>query len=358
MALLAVAVSGCVLEPVPLDGLACPCAAPYVCDDGSGLCVEPSVAVCGRAAARPSAIEIASFERWWVTAEQARLRWSLAPGSVATELAVDVASSIEVMNAGEFETVDGTVNPELGRGFLPGTEGTDPVISTLMRELMPDTVYVMRLVVTDEAGRIACSPSIPVRTNLSPRTSVPIFEDALPAASYLRPDCATLVLDGTLAAEGEGFINQHYRCEQVDAETANAVCGEPVTVAPECWENVGVLGAAIDVRGMSAGDFDRAYIEVSVAVDDVSSAFWAEAAVTVGGEYYEVTQVTVLTDGAYHRYEIPLSQLGRRCDGGSECVWGTPFTRATLGDTLGGFRVGMGLSDGATLRIDSLRLRW
>jgi hypothetical protein len=40
IALIALACSGCLVSPIELDGLECPCAAPYVCDTTRNVCVE------------------------------------------------------------------------------------------------------------------------------------------------------------------------------------------------------------------------------------------------------------------------------------------------------------------------------
>lgn len=354
---------GCVLEGVPFDRLRCPCGEGYVCDEAVGLCVERGASVCGRSLARPSPIEVTRFERWWVTAHQARLRWELsATSATVSALAVDIAPSASALASGAFDTIDGSQNPELARALLPGTDSPERVDSTVLRDLQPDTAYALRLVVTDDAGAIACSAPLSIRTNLAPRESLAVFEDALPPGSFLRIPCSELVEDAARAQSGGAFIAHRYRCErqEIDGMPVNvSVCTEPAQRAPECWENVGILGASLDVRAISAGDFGAAYLEAWVAIDDVSSAFWAELALTIDGAFYEIAQITMIGDGTFRRYEIPLSAFLRRCDPGSpECRAGVPLDRELLGDALAGARIGMALSEGATLRLDSIRIRW
>ncbi|MDQ3033191.1 MAG: hypothetical protein M3Y87_12300 [Myxococcota bacterium] len=353
-------VAGCVLEPVPIDGLACPCAAPYVCDEAASRCVERLVTVCGRARVSAGSIDLSTFERSWVTPEQAGVRWALEDPSVVSELQIDLAASATAMDEGDFETIDGEVNPELGRPFLLRTSGSDPVLSTVLRDLAPDTAYAVRLVVIDRGGRVSCSDDVPLRTNLAPTDAIELFEESLPPGARLRPICtgSTLAIDPATAHEGEASIAHTFLCARA-GDATTSVCTEPAELGAECWENVGFESASIDAQRLSAGDFDSAFVEVAVAIDDTSTAFWSEADLRVGADLYRISRFTLVADGTYHRYQLPLSALRRACyDDPPGCTWNEPLALAALSESIGGFRVGTTLSHGARLSVDSIFLRW
>lgn len=304
-------------------------------------------------------MDLSSFRRVWVTPEQARLGWVLPDPSAASELQVDLAPSTAAMMAGAFETIDGADNPELGRPFLLRTGGADPVLGTVLRELDPDSGYAARLVVIDRGGGVSCSGIVPFRTNLAATDGIPVFEDSLPPGASLHRTCTELVSDAAAAEDGEVSIAHTFACARVGT-SSSSVCGAPATISPDCWENVGFQNGSVDVGTLSAGDLTTAYVEVAVAVDDVSTAFWSEAALQVGTAFYRAETFTLITDGAYHRYQFPLAALGRACfDREPDCVWDEKIEGLEqLADGIGGFRVGTTLSHGARLSLDSVWLRW
>jgi len=341
--------AACSVEPVPLEGLECPCATGWTCDPGTNTCVQGEVGACGRPGAEPSTtITVSEFRSDWSTLNQVRFTWAADGDDDLFEYEMHIAESDTALANGEvLRTVTATENPELARSFLPFTGSADAVLSTIVRNLDGDTRYAARLVAVDSSGRVSCSESVGFRTN------PPLSSPGVPLANEshdgdVLPWCLPLVTDSSRAAGGEAFFEYHAYCDA----TAGSVCDEPAMTGTSCWENLRISGLDEPVRGMSQGDFLLAFFEVDVAIENSDNGYYADLGLTLESGFYIRGGYTLVADGEYHTYQIPLTDI----EGVDSAP--TEMTLDSLAGGIRGFRVGTRWAHGATVRIDNAAIRW
>jgi hypothetical protein len=369
--LLGLLLGGCVLEPVDLDGKACPCASGWVCDPDTQTCragaVDPASSTGGSSGlaetstggnpsstsadpgtsttgAIPGRFDVVSFSADWSTPESIHWTWEVE-GDEADFHAWEIHVAADEAGLDTSPQVyDGDTNPELGRFVLKNTAGVDPVVASLTRGLEPSTEYVARLFVFDTSGGVSQSSNLAVRrTSDAPTQSLLLFDDEpIPAGSYPLPEC--LQRSEMAPAEGSHHLSASLWC---DAE-AGAVCEQPLQPGVECWENLRLESLQLSLDGLGGGDLSDAFLEFSLAIDVPDGVeghgWWGSAGVRIGEGTREYSPLTYPADGAYHRFQVPLTQMGIGLD--------------ELGETLQGPRLGSQWQHGSTLRLDAVYVRW
>lgn len=340
--------SSCSLAPVPLEGLECPCAAGWTCDPGTGTCVQGEGGICGRPGAEPGAVTISDVTPEWTTLNQMRLTWATAGSDELFEYEIDIAESDLALARGDvLRTITSADNPELGRAFLPGTSGDDPVLASTVRDLEGDARYAARLVAIDSRGDVSCSETISFTTNPALRNGgLALANESL--EGIVLPTCFPLRMDASRAAEGDAYFEYQSYCDT----DVGAVCDEPAMTAPTCWQNLRIQDINVPVSDMGEGDLRLAYYEVDVAIENSENGYYADLGIQLEAGFFIIGSQTLVADGEYHTYQIPLSAL-RGADGAP--------ARIGLDEMSGGirgFRVGTSWAHGATVRIDNAAIRW
>ena len=370
----AVVLGGCVLEPVELDGRACPCVSGWVCDPSTETCrrsaqeTSGGVGSSGTTGSEPPAstsaadptttasaesstgtppgrFDVQAFSADWSTPESIHWTWDVV-GEEGDFLAWElrVATDQAGLDAGEGVMVfDDSTNPELGRFVLKNTAGVDPVVAAVTRGLTPSTEYVARLLVYDTAGGVSQSPNVAIRRTTEPPTqSVVLFADDPWSAGYPLPGC----MERTDVAPFEG---SHHQEVQIWCDGAgDPSCTLLEETSAECWENLRFEEMGESLSGLGGGDLADAFLEFSLAViapEGVEGhGWWSSAGVRIDGMPREYKPLTFPADGTYHRFQVPLTQMN--------------ITLDDLAGPLGGPRVGSRWQHGTVLRLDEVRVRW
>lgn len=288
----------------------------------------------------------------WSTPNFIRWAWEVDEGTTDTlqEFRLELANSEAELLAGDVRVVTRVDNPELGFLELPGTMGADPVVATVVDELMPDTDYAARLLAIDDFGCTHATAIAFEHTPPPPVGDITIFADTLPG--YVLPDVLRLIEDPSRAHAGAAYLE--YR-PQEDPECAD--------VTPACWQNLRIQGMAIPLALGEAYD-KTAYVELALAADTANTPYWANAwlrftevcSACSGGSaeecpecsgYYDAWTVRPSSD--YRVLQWPLRAFLRGDD---------PIPAAESDAGLFGFALGAAWDPSAVIRIDEIHVRY
>ncbi len=289
--------------------------------------------------------EVVAFSADWSTPSSVHWIWELA-GDEADFRAYEVwvATSPEALEQGDVVIFDRTVNPELGRYSLANTSGVDLVVGTISDGLQPSTEYYGQLHVLDTAGGQTVSSNVAVRpTTAEPTSSRTLFADDDPfSAGFGLPEC----MQRTDVAPSEG--THHFELLVACSAQEMSVCEEVTEPAAECFENLRLQNLELPEANIGGGDFADAFLELDVAIvppdDSPAHGWWGDISIQHGAGWPGAQGITLRADGAYRRYQIPLSQMG--------------LTPETFDGFVGGVRVGSQWRHGSVVRFDEVRLRW
>lgn len=368
--------AGCVLPAVDLEGKACPCAPGWVCDEASQTCRSSSSTSSSSGPADgstssaagatteiapassssegsttgpgpiPGRFEVRSFSADWSTPESIHWTWDvIGDESDFFAWTLWLATDEAALGSGEAVLVfDGSTNPELDRYVLQNTEGVDPVVATLTRDLEPGTDYFAKLLVLDTSGGRSESPNIAVRsTTAQPTEQTPLFVDEpLPSGAYPLPAC--LSRTDVAPHGGTHHLELDVQCDELAEFTCSM--GDPRVV--ECWENLRLQNMSVPLTGLGGGELADAFIEFHLSIEHGRSAeahgWWSMAGIHLDDQGFSFAPLTVPATGRYERFQIPLTVLGVDVENLS-----MPLTRVFVGSQWQG---------GAVLRIDDVRVRW
>jgi hypothetical protein len=341
MRTLAVIVAGlglvsCTAGELRLTGRACPCLDGWECDESTNTCVQS-------VGSNDGAIDVTSFSAGWSTPEWIRWEWSLdgvAEDFAAFELVVGTSRE-DVLARENVRIVTGEENPELDRFELPWSEGIDPVVATHTDGHLPDTEYYAQLVVIDTAGEVSTSRNIAQQRTGVEIGSIPIYDETTPPPGFVIPAC---LLEQTEGAHHEGSASYAMTvyCEGADEE---GVCSPSADGSGICYTNMNLNGMAQSLEKLVEGNFDDAFLEFSLRIDDSPNSYWASVGIQDGPDDLAVfAPVTFRADGAYRTHQIPLEAFGK-----SYASYAEVFEGVTIGGQWG---------DGATVRVDSIYIRW
>ena len=365
---------GCVLQPVDLDGKACPCASGWVCDEATQTCRGASMGTTGFASTGPAStstgeplastsdgsssgssvdtsgdgptarFEVLAFSADWSTPESIHWTWDVS-GEEADFHAWEVwvaADESALTNGAGVQVFDGATNPELDRFVLKNTEGVDPVVGTLTRGLAPGTDYFAKLIVFDTSGGRSESPNVAVRTTtVAPTEAVVVFaDDPLAGGAYPLPVCFT-------RSDVAPYAGTHGFAVELGCTAADATCERPDPAVAECWENLRLQQMSIPLTGLGGGDLTDAFLEFHLAIDAPDATeghgWWSMAGIHIEGQNFAYAPLTIPATAQYERFQVPLAVLGVTLD--------------DLG-SLTRFYVGSTWQNGADLRVDEVRIRW
>lgn len=358
----------CIVPTLDLSGRPCPCVDGWQCDPSTQTCErgqagstsvgdagdsdtadndtadnDPTLASSeDTAAATP--FDVTEFAADWSTPTSIHWAWTIA-GEEADFHAYEVwvaTSEAALSDQNAVAVFDGSVNPELSRWILNNTNGTDAVLGTITDGLEPGVDYFARLFVLDTSGGRTHSPNVAVRaTNTPPVSEAVIFADD-PPGGQMYPECMQRVDTNAAAGSTHSYAHQ-MMCEP------GVGSGCQGGGAPECWENLRLQNLTGPPLSIGGGEFADAFIEVYVAIDSTAvgdaHGWWSEVGIQGSDDvWHSVKALTIRADGAYRRYEIPLTQLG--------------LTSDTFDGVVAGFRVGSTFPDATTVRFDEVRIRW
>ncbi len=376
------ACAGACAVSVPLEDRPCPCdeTRGFRCDESSGICVRDDGARCGVVGAEASSVQILNLHTVWRIDRAAEIRWMISEEDRTSLSRYELVIGTDreaVVARGPGVTVFGGASvehPELLRFAFP-TDGGDPVVRTVLRDLMPDTVYYVVLVGVDDAGRLACTDPLEFRTWLDARREISIFDED--PHDWAMPACGIEhVRDQPRASSGTAFTQYDALCPTDPFEPP---CDEPTDTAPRCFEHVRIFRNDPVPLTPGTGAFENVGAAVvDVAVDDSEHSYWTEFFITTraptleedprslgGGRYlWRSPRQTLVADGAYRSYSMPFSQMTLQCfepqraldTDNSQCD--RPLTPEDLSRGINGVRVGALLDRGGTLRMDNARIRY
>lgn len=314
--------------------------------------------VCGRPGAEPGAIVLRNLRAEWVTPNHARLEWDAEGLEELFAYEVDVAESEAALLAGDLLwTVTDGENPELARSRLLNASGADEVLGTTLRGLDPDTTYRVRLVAEDRTGKVSCSETVGVRTNPAATDGVQMVDESEDGASTM-PPCVSLDTGADSAASGERYWQWIARCETVetvDGESGVPVCATPAEPHPTCWENLRFESLDYPLS-LNEGQFQRAFLEMWVAVEDSEHGYWGELGVSTPRPldptqqlFFTTVRITIASNVGYRLYQIPLRSMRSM---------GRAMTLEDANEGIRSFRVGTQWNHDAVVRVDGAAIRW
>lgn len=278
----------------------------------------------------------------WSTPNQIRWVWHVEGEEsdfVAYELVIGPTEDDVLARSPATTLFDGARNPELGVFIVPRTFQALVVEATTTDLLAPDTTYWAQLHVRDTAGAMSSSNVAVGRTNPPPNYEIVLLSEG-DSPGYSQP--ASFVVDTVAPYAGvEHFSYVH-------------VCGMPT-----CSENLQRQGLAIDLAEIREGDFETtAYIEFAASLQDSIPWWYGGVYVFLGGAAEPSTYSgwQMAPDGQYRLIQAPLDAFVYPNEAGPEDD--VPLRYDELAPGLSGFMIGGHWSDGATVRIDEVRLRW
>lgn len=328
-ALCALVLAGCVIPP--LSDRPCPCADGYRCEPARQVCVP-----------RPDdegAIHVDALGVAWVTPNQ--MRWTWTSTGVPEQLRayeLVVATRAEDLATRSGSAVVWTVaeNPELGRYYLPRTDGQSPVLATTTDGLEPSTLYFGQLSAIDVSGKVSITNVASQRTADPPLSSIEIFEDA-DTMGYSIPSELSLSTDHPYRGTHDYLLVSH--CESGVAACFTYLRRQELNIS---------LGA------IPQGSFTTgAYLELAVAYAGPVPSYFSAVRLWFGESglmrRYYFNAWTARADGQWRLIQVPLRALRDAEDQGT-------LEYSELSRGLFEFAVGGLWSEGATVRIDAIRI--
>jgi hypothetical protein len=343
----AAALAACSIERPDLDGLACPCVSPYACDESTNTCVRQS-----GDCADEGVITVSNLHAEWEGSAMIYWGWDRAGevdqiaqhrlyvGEEEDAVRAAACAGTETADVRAYTSED---NAELAQAFLRDTEGMDPVRATWADELDDGTLYFAQLVVIDSAGRTQRSNVAQKRTLVEPSND----HDLLANAPEPFPDCVSPSDAAEDAYDGAPSWRYSPECEWQTMPDPVAVCERTGAPAPECWQNVRWF--TDELLSISPGQFNQAFVEFAVRVDDSDHLDWSDARLELGGIGFHVEGFSIRADGAYRVYQIELGRFA---------VDERRLTPEDLSAPVTLFWVGGELADGAVIHVDGVRVRW
>lgn len=328
-ALWALLLAGCVIPP--LSDKACPCADGFRCDPARQVCVPR--------AADEGAIQVDALGVAWVTPQQMRWTWtSTGDPEQLRAYELVVATRAEDLSSRSGSAVVWTVaeNPELGRYYLPRTDGQSPVRATTTDGLQPSTLYFGQLSAIDVRGKISLSNVASQRTADPPLSSVEIFEDE-DTAGYSIP--SNMVRSTDRPYRGSHDYRLVSSCD-------NGVAA--------CFMYLRRQGLNLSLAAIPEGSFTTgAYLEVAVAYEGAVPSYFSAVRLWFGESdpmrLYYFNAWTARADGRWRLIQVPLRALRDSQDEGT--LQYSELSRGLFELAVGGL-----WSDGATVRIDAIRI--
>ncbi len=336
----AIALGACSVE-VSLDGKACPCADGYRCDDPVGRCVPDDCTP----AASATLLEVR-----WTTPSSIALRWQSSTPSEDALLGFElvVAENEEDLFArtGTARVIDQDEYPELDAALSDGT--------SIIRDLRPDTLYVMRVFAIDTAECASGSNVVSIDTPADAHGYLDLFADTVAPPAYTSPPDALRVEEGHLVYHPEDDP------ECAPAPGADPTCGQPLRVQ---GLDVGLSQDVPEQPGLQPQDFSGAFVELRLEnLGDVPSRF-GELSLWLAGcsdasTIYELAGFTLAARPGYQLFQLPLREFLR-----SEAPEPDPLTFGLLdtqagGTSVCGFAVGAQWNKTGGVRIDHVRVRY
>ena len=278
----------------------------------------------------------------WSTPNQIRWVWEVEGEEsdfVAYELVLGPTEQDVLDRSAATTLFDATRNPELGVFIVPRTFQALVVEATTTDLLATDTTYYAQLHVRDTAGTASTSNVAIGRTNPLPNYEIVLLAEG-DSPGYSIP--ASYVVDTVAPYAGaEHFSYVH-------------VCGMPT-----CSENLQRQDLVIDLAEIRRGDFETtAYVEFAASLQDSIPWWYGGVYFFLGGQESVSTYSgwQMAPDGVYRLIQAPLDAFVYPGEAGPQDD--VPMLYEDLAPGLTGFMIGGHWSEGATVRIDEVRIRW
>jgi hypothetical protein len=278
----------------------------------------------------------------WSTPNQIRWQWDVEGEEsdfVAYELVIGPTEQDVLGRTVATTLFDATRNPELGEFIVPRTFQALVVEATTTDLLEPDSIYYAQLHVRDTSGTASASNVALARTQPPPSYEIVLLAEG-DSPGYSSP--ASYVVDTVAPFAGAEHFSYVHVCEM-----------------PTCAENLQRQGLAIDLAEIREGDFETtAYLEFAASLQD-SIPWWYGGAYLFYGGVEKVSTYSgwqMVPDGKYRLIQAPLDAFVYPGEGGVEDD--VPVLYEDLAPGVTGFMIGGHWSDGATVRIDEVRIKW
>ncbi len=234
---------------------------------------------------------------------------------------------------------------ELGTWTLPNTQ-QDPVRSTIVRDLQPNTSYNAFVVAFDKQGRQSMSGTATIATLPEATGRIVIFEEQ-DTRGYSIP--ATFELSNANAYSG----TWHYRY----ISTCNG--------ATSCYEVLRRQGTRLSLGALPKEAFDTAFFEFALSSSPAtpSTSYWNNLRVKFKNTtpFYDFTGWSFAENSKYQVIQIPLRWMFTRLRNfapKNAQEDSTALTDEVLLNELNEIGVGGRWADGAIIDWDDISLRW
>lgn len=367
--------SGCLVEPVDLDGRRCPCAEGWTCSAVTELCCQPEEFV-------------TDFRVAWATERQ--IWWAWEP-TAPVDAPFNGYWLVITTDPSVLDTYDPTAadppppgtrvfdletNEELAGLTVTGTSGVDFVRRTITDGLTPSTTYHARLFTLDGASCPWRSDIVTAQTSTSPPNTIVIFDDAptasLDAGNDGGPRPLVIADDPMPDHDGDRAIlwdTRTFECHCTDAEGRTFVC-------PRCSGNLKVNDGSApltDVAGASSsfeGPERRAILELTVSHDGPSPFHFARTWLMLRrpgdagcggpcGARFFAEPISMRASGT-QTFQVMLSELVYASDADRpECTESRHLELADLeGASVCQFNFGSQWPQGTVVWLDDIRIRY
>jgi len=354
--LLGAVVASCAIPDLDLTGKACPCAAGYVCDETTNVCVSslspradggPGDAAPAADAARPDVaaprVVVTNLRAAWATPNQVRWEWDATGEAAAFDSYVlEVASTEADLEKGAPRNVfTRTQRPELSAFDARGSGGGGGArVWSVADTLEPGTRYVARVKALDVTGGVSLSNIATTSTAAAPRAALKVVFDGQPRTA--RPADEYVLKTGA-------STEAHYEL--------TVACGAGVT---SCDKRGALVNLGLDLAApdpFDAAAFARAFVAFEVdggaATAAAGSSVMLELGATCAGPECRYTYVGWTQDPSKKTLiQVPLRELE---NAGGKLTYGRVVAAGAL---LDGFELAGRWRDGTRLNLYTARVRW
>ncbi len=295
----------------------------------------------------------------WTTPNTIRWAWTvnkeLLNNFSSYELEVKTTSGPDAGKSRIWTLVD---NPELGFMELPFSGGVDAVLATMTDEHSVNTLYTGTLTLKKSSGAAVLSNPATAHTRPQTQAYLRIFDDQRVSPGYSLPGSFKLVTGPDGYANSTTYLEATRTTNDPDYWRDDA----GVPLQGPCYENLRRqdVGVSTDNVNISPELFasDDVYLELAVSAtrtDSWYSDVWlyfqegAAPCVDTDSCIYRLSGWTIRPDGKYRLIQVPLHVLANA---------GVVLPYAIFQHGVRGFNVGGNWKEGATIRVDRVRIAY
>jgi hypothetical protein len=355
------AAGACSVDDLDLTGKRCPCVAGFVCDTTTDTCV-PSGTIDGAvpdgfvpdraiADAGNGKIVVYNLRPTWTTANGIRWDWqALGERAEFEKFVIVTGPTAEAVRARSSATTElgPNENPELGIYSGRVTGDAQPPLSlwSVSDGHKEGATIFAQVLAYDKAGGTTSSDVASAQTS-KPKAVLPIFDNQLLDGGTPSPADFDLSTKNTYPDGGGSCLERPVAC---------------AGGAPSCAQEVGVAGYnGRTLTALDTTDFDGAFLEIAIRGRAPAGSF-NEVVLALGadncGDPCRMRQAGWFfrtKEDEWRLVQVPLKNL-RRNDGAGAALNFQELQNRNY--RVNGFFLGGTWSNGATIAVDNVRVRW